>query len=142
MSPKKVARKPAKQVFSAEERAAMNEYIQEKKGANDESAVLQKIDGMPVPDRAMAKRLHRLMKSAAPDLTPKLWYGMPAYARGDKIICFFQAAYKFKARYATLGFSDKAMLDDGSIWPVAYALKELTVIEEAKISGLVKKAAG
>lgn len=146
MSSKKVAKKPvkkaAKQIFSAEERAAMKEYIQEQKGVNDESAVVEKITGMPEPDRSMARKLHRLIKASAPDLSPKLWYGMPAYSKGEKMICFFQPAYKFKARYGTLGFSDKAALDEGACWPVAYALTALTGTEEAKISALVKRAAG
>jgi len=145
MSPKQVAkkaaRKAAKQIFSAEERAAMKEYIQEQKGVNDESAVVEKIAGMPEPDRSMARKLHRLVKASAPDLSPRLWYGMPAYSKGEKMICFFQPAYKFKARYGTLGFSDKAALDEGALWPVAYALGQLSSSEEAKISALVKKAA-
>ncbi len=130
-------------VFTAEERAAMKDYIKEKKAgkANDESAVLAKIAELPEPDRSMAKRVHAIVMSAVPDLTPRLWYGMPAYARDGNVVCYFQDAHKFKARYATLGFSDKAHLDEGALWPVAYALKELTPAEEAKISELVKKAA-
>ena len=105
-----------------------------------ESAVIAKIAEMPEPDREMAGRLHNIIMKSAPGLTPRTWYGMPAYARGDKIICFFQGAYKFKSRYATLGFSDKAILDEGNMWPSSYALKELTAAEEAKIAALVKKA--
>ena len=137
MSPKKAAGK-----FTAEERAAMQERVKELKGAGDgESVVLAKITAMPEPDRAMGKRLHAIIKANAPALSPKLWYGMPAYARGDKIVCFFQPAHKFKARYATLGFSDKATLDDGTMWPTTFALTTLTAADEAKIGALVKKAA-
>jgi uncharacterized protein YdhG (YjbR/CyaY superfamily) len=102
--------------------------------------VLAKIAAMPEPERAMVKRLHAIIKASAPALSPKLWYGMPAYAKDGKVVCFFQSAFKFKTRYATLGFSDKANLDEGALWPVAYALKELTANEEARISALVKKA--
>jgi hypothetical protein len=127
--------------FTAEERAAMKERVNELKGKGDgESVVLAKIAGMKDPDRAMAKRVHGIVMAAAPGLTPKLWYGMPAYANGDKTICHFQDAHKFKSRYATLGFSDKANLDEGTMWPVAYALKELTAADEARIGSLVKKA--
>ena len=130
--------------FTDEEKAAMRDYIQEKKavaaGADGESLVLAKIAGMPEPDRTMAKRLHAIIKTSAPTLTPRLWYGMPAYSKEDKVVCFFQDAKKFKSRYATLGFSDKANLDEGSMWPVAYALKGLAAAEEAKIATLVKKA--
>ena len=129
--------------FTAEERAAMKEYVQEMKGAGEgESAVLAKIATMKEPDRAMAKRLHAIIRASAPALVPRTWYGMPAYAKDDKVVCFFQSAQKFKARYATLGFSDQANLDDGRLWPTAFALKDLTAAEEAKIGALVKKAVG
>jgi hypothetical protein len=130
--------------FTDEERAAMKERAQELKAeARDgESAVLAKIAEMPEPDRGMARRLHAIIKAAAPALSPKTWYGMPAYARDGKVVCFFQSAQKFNARYATLGFGDSASLDEGSMWPTAFALKELTATEEARISALVKKAAG
>ncbi len=125
-----------------EEIAAMKETLNERNAdkADGESAVLTKIAEMPEPDRAMAKRLHALIKVSAPDLSPKTWYGMPAYAKGEKVVCFFQPAYKFKVRYATLGFSDKANLDEGLIWPVTFAVKKLTPAEETKIVALVKKA--
>ena len=134
--------------FTAEERAAMKERAQELKAqarankdkADGENAVLAKIAEMPEPDRAMAKRLHAIIKTGAPALSPKTWYGMPAYAKDGKVVCFFQSAEKFKSRYATLGFSDEANLDDGAMWPTSFALKELTESEEAKISSLVKKA--
>jgi len=130
--------------FSAEERAAMKERALELKIAGDkaagEKALLTKIVAMKEPDRAMAKRLHEIIKANAPSLTPKTWYGMPAYAKDDKVVCFFQDAAKFKARYATLGFSDAANLDEGAMWPTSFALKELTAAEEAKIAALVKKA--
>jgi uncharacterized protein YdhG (YjbR/CyaY superfamily) len=130
--------------FTDEEKAAMRDYIQEKKGvaagADGESLVLAKIAAMKEPDRTMAKRIHTLIKASAPSLTPRLWYGMPAYSKDDKVVCFFQDAAKFKSRYATLGFSDKAKLDEGSMWPVVFALKELTAAEEARIATLVKKA--
>lgn len=122
----------------------MKERAQELKAATNkadgESVVLAKIAEMPEPDRAMAQRLHALIKASAPDLSPKTWYGMPAYAKDGKVVCFFQSAQKFKTRYATLGFSDAANLDDGDLWPVTFALKELTAAEEARISALVKKA--
>ena len=102
--------------------------------------MLAKIAEMPEPERAMAKRLHAIIKANAPELSPKLWYGMPAYAKDDKVVCFFQDAQKFKSRYATLGFSDKANLDEGHMWPTAFALKELTAADEARIGELVKKA--
>lgn len=131
--------------FTAEERAAMKERAKELKAeatkADSENAVLEKIGEMPEPERSMAKRLHAIIKTNAPDLMPKLWYGMPAYARDGKILCFFQSAQKFGTRYATLGFNDIANLDEGSVWPVAYALKELTAADEAMIGALVKKAA-
>jgi uncharacterized protein YdhG (YjbR/CyaY superfamily) len=132
------------QVFTAEERAAMKARVQEQKAAankaDGESAVLAKIAEMAEADRVMAKRLHAVIKASAPDLSPKLWYGMPAYARDDKVVCFFQSAQKFKTRYATLGFSDEANLDEGAVWPTAFALTKLTAADEAKIGKLVKKA--
>ena len=136
--------------FTDEERAAMKERAQELKAAarpgpragkaDGESDVLAKIAEMPKPDRAMAERLHAIIKASAPALSPRTWYGMPAYAKDGSVVCFFQSAHKFKARYATFGFSDKANLDEGTVWPVAFALKELTAAEEAKIGALVKKA--
>jgi len=128
--------------FTDEERAAMKERARElKRGKTDgESDVLAKIAEMPEPDRSMAERLHALIKAIAPTLSPKTWYGMPAYARDGDVICFFQSAQKFKARYSTFGFSDKANLDEGAMWPTAFALKTLTSVEEAKIEALVKKA--
>ncbi len=128
--------------FTDEERVAMKERIQELKAdkADGESSVLAKIAEMPEPDRTMGKRLHGIIKASAPALSPRLWYGMPAYAKDDKVVCHFQDAAKFKTRYATLGFSDKANLDEGSMWPTAFALKELTAAEEARIAALVKKA--
>ncbi len=132
--------------FTDEERVAMRERVQELKAAggkaDEERSVLAKIAEMPEPDRRMAERLHAIVKASAPALSPKLWYGMPAYARDDKVVCFFQSAQKFKTRYATFGFSDKANLDDGALWPTAFALTEMTAAEEARISALVKKAAG
>ena len=110
------------------------------KKADDEAAVLAKIAEMPAPYRAMGERLHAIIKASAPVLSPKLWYGMPAYAKDGKVVCFFQCAQKFNTRYATLGFNDKANLDEGGLWPVAFALKELTAAEEARIGALVKKA--
>ena len=131
--------------LTADERAAMKELVQERKaqarGEDGESAVLAKIAEMPDPDRAMAERLHAIVKASAPSLSPKTWYGMPAYAKDGKVVCFFQSAAKFKARYATFGFSDKANFDDGNMWPTSFALKKLTSAEEKKIAGLVKKAA-
>jgi uncharacterized protein YdhG (YjbR/CyaY superfamily) len=131
-------------VLTAEERAAMKELVQERKaaarGEDGESAVLGKIAEMPEPDRVMAERLHAIVKASAPSLSPRTWYGMPAYAKDGKVVCFFQSAAKFKARYATVGFSDKANLDDGNMWPTYFALKELTAAEEQKIAELVKKA--
>ncbi|MDE1852172.1 MAG: DUF1801 domain-containing protein [Thaumarchaeota archaeon] len=128
--------------FTEEEKAAMREAVLERKrGTEDgESAVLTKIAEMAEPDRSMARRFHAIVKASAPGLTPRTWYGMPAYSKDDKVVCFFQAAAKFKARYATLGFSDKADLDEGAMWPVVYALRELTPVEEAKIVALLKKA--
>ena len=129
--------------FTDEERAAMKERVQELNvdRADGESTVLAKIASMPKPDRVMGERLHAILKASAPAVTPRLWYGMPAYSNKDgKIICFFQAAQKFKTRYATFGFSDKANLDEGNMWPTAFALKELTTADEAKIAAPVKKA--
>jgi uncharacterized protein YdhG (YjbR/CyaY superfamily) len=135
-------KKPAKRRkgFSDEEKAAMRERAREAKGKDGESDLLAKIAEMKEPDRAMAERLHALMKDVAPDLTPKTWYGMPAYAKDGQIVCFFQPAAKFKARYSTFGFNEKANLDDGEMWPTAYALTELTPAAEKKIAALVKKA--
>jgi uncharacterized protein YdhG (YjbR/CyaY superfamily) len=136
--------------FTDEERAAMKERAKEQKAqarrgpradkADGENDVLAKIAEMPEPDRAMAKRLHEIVKASAPDLSPKTWYGMPAYAKDGKVVCFFQSAQKFNSRYATFSFSDKANLDEGAMWPTSFALKELTATEEAKISALVKRA--
>ncbi len=134
--------------FTDEEKAAMKARAQELKAearadkdkAAGESAVLAAIAAMQEPDRAMAKRLHAIIKASAPALSPKTWYGMPAYAKDGKVVCFFQSAQKFNTRYATLGFSDAANLDKDALWPVAFALKELTAAEEAKIGALVKKA--
>jgi len=140
----------ASKLFTDEERAAMREYVQERKAAasagphaekaGEESAVLAKIAAMSPPDRALGQRLHGIIKASAPELLPRLWYGMPAYAKDGKVVCFFQDARKFKTRYATLGFSDKANLDEGHMWPTAFALKEMTAAEEARIGALVKKA--
>lgn len=131
--------------FTAEERAAMKERGQElkaaRRGADAESDVLTKIAEMPAPDRSMAERIHAIVKASAPNLAPKTWYGMPAYARDGKVVCFFQSADKFKARYATFGFNDAANLDDGSMWPTSFALKQLTAADEKRIAALVKKAA-
>ena len=135
--------------FTADERAAMKARAQEQKAearanknrADGERALLEAIAGMKGRDRAMAKRVHAIVTASAPELWPKTWYGMPAYARDGKVVCFFQDAAKFNARYATFGFNDSANLDDGAMWPVAYALKELTAAEEKKIAALVKKAA-
>ncbi|HEX2686529.1 MAG TPA: DUF1801 domain-containing protein [Kofleriaceae bacterium] len=136
--------------FTADERAAMRERAQELKAAarrgpragkaDGESDVLAKIAEMPEPDRAMAERLHALIKTSAPALSPRTWYGMPAYAKDGNVVCFFQSAQKFQTRYATFGFSDKANLDQGAMWPTAFALKELTAAEEARIGALVKQA--
>ena len=128
--------------LTKEEIAAMKERLQELNadGAGAESAVLVKIAKMPEPDRALGRRIHAIVKASAPSLTSRLWYGMPAYAKDGRVICFFQDANKFKARYATLGFSDKANLDEGAMWPTSFALKKLTAAEEAKIAALVKKA--
>jgi uncharacterized protein YdhG (YjbR/CyaY superfamily) len=133
-------RKSAKKGFTAEERAAMRERAKELKSAGGESDVLAKIAEMPKADRAMAERVHAIVKASAPDLSPRTWYGMPAYAKDGKVVCFFRSAAKFKSRYATLGFSDQANLDEGAMWPTDFALKKLTAAEEKKISALVKKA--
>ena len=137
----------ASEVFSAEERAAMREYVQERKAARsgagkaeEASAVLAKIAAMAAPDRAMAERVHAIISASAPELAPRLWYGMPAYAKDGKVVCFFQDAKKFKTRYGTLGFSDKAALDDGTMWPTAFALQKLTADDEARIAALVRRA--
>ncbi|MER6241842.1 iron chaperone [Streptomyces griseorubiginosus] len=141
------------ETFTAEERAAMKERAQEvkasarrgsraDKAAEDEAAVVAKIAEMQDSDRVMAERIHAVVKASAPDLAPKLWYGMPAYAKDGKVVCFFQSAQKFNARYATFGFNDKAELDEGTMWPTAFALTRLTVADEARIGELVKRAAG
>ncbi len=150
MSPKKETQKSAKKSegFTDEERAAMKARAQELKAearanknkAAGESDVLAAIAAMPEPDRAMAERLHEIIKASAPALAPKTWYGMPAYAKDGKVVCFFQSAHKFNSRYATFGFSDTANLDEGTMWPTAFALTELTATEEARIGALVKQA--
>jgi uncharacterized protein YdhG (YjbR/CyaY superfamily) len=149
MSPKTDTKRSAKSTtaasrksngLTAEEKAALRETIRERKSPGGEKDVLAKIAEMKRPDRAMAKRLHEIIKETAPDLSPRTWYGMPAYAKDGKVVCFFQDAQKFKSRYATLGFSDKANLDKGAMWPTSFALKELTAAEEKKIVALVKKA--
>ena len=153
-SRKSAARAPAaggkREGFTDEERAAMKERARELKGggrrgpggrkADEEAAVVAKIAEMPQPDRAMAERLHAVVKASAPALSPRTWYGMPAYALDGKVVCFFQSAQKFKTRYATFGFSDAANLDEGAMWPTAFALEKLTAAEEARIGGLLKKA--
>ena len=130
------------EAFTDAEKGAMKDRVQELKlgKADEEGSVLAKIAEMSESDRAIANRLHAVIKASAPTLSPKTWYGMPAYAREGKIVCFFQPARKFKTRYATLGFNDPAKLDEGGMWPVAYALKKLTAAEEAKVGALVKKA--
>ncbi len=137
--------------FTEEEKAAMRDRVQELKAAarrtdgaepNEEDAVLAKLAGMAAPDRAMGERVHAIIMAAVPGLSPRLWYGMPAYAKNGSVVCHFQPAYRFKTRYATLGFSDKAALDEGNVWPVAFALNQLNPAEESKIAALVKKAAG
>jgi hypothetical protein len=157
MSPKKGTQKSAKSTtainkkskgFTEDERAAMKERVKELKAearrgadkADGESAVLAKIAEMQGSERAMAKRLHAIIKASAPALSAKTWYGMPAYARDGKVVCFFQSAQKFKSRYATFGFSDVANLDEGAMWPTSFALKEMTAAEEARIGALLKKA--
>jgi uncharacterized protein YdhG (YjbR/CyaY superfamily) len=144
MSPAKDTKASAKRTgFTAEERAAMKERAQELKAearrADGEKALLAKIAEMPEPDRAMAERLHAIITASAPDLSPKTWYGMPAYAKDGKVVCYFTPASKFKERYATFGFNDTANLDEGNMWPTSFALKNLTAAEEAKIEALVKK---
>ena len=138
------ATRKASKVFTEEERDAMKTRAAELKAdtakADGESEVLAKIAALPEPDRTVAERLHAIIKASAPALSPRTWYGMPAYAKDGKVVCFFQSAQKFKTRYATFGFSDKANLDEGPMWPTSFALKELTAAEEAKIGGLVKKA--
>jgi hypothetical protein len=128
--------------FTEEERGAIRDRVQELKADKEdgESLVLAKIAEMPEPDRTMSKRIHAIIKESVPTLTPRLWYGMPAYSKDDKVVCFFQTAQKFKTRYASFGFSDKANLDEGNMWPAAFALKRLTAAEEARIAALVKKA--
>ena len=133
-------KKGPKKGFTAEERAAMKERAQELKAAGAESDVLAKIAEMPKADRELAERVHAIVKASAPGLSPRTWYGMPAYAKDGKVVCFFQSAQKFKTRYATLGFSDQANLDDGAMWPTSFALKELTAAEEARIGALVEQA--
>src|SRR5262245_25833497 len=143
MAEKRPATRKKSTGFTAEERAAMRERARElKAGATDgESEVLAKIGEMQEPDRGMAERLHAIVKASAPELTPRTWYGMPAYAKDGKVVCFFQSGQKFKTRYATVGFSDKANLDDGAMWPVAFALTELTAATEKRIAALLKQAA-
>src|SRR5919109_5140944 len=154
MSERKTTRKPTKKStaakgktgrgWSPEERAAAKAYAKEMKmeerGANDEKAALEAIAAMPPKDRDMGMRIHEIVKASAPDIAAKTWYGMPAYAKDGKVICFFQSADKFKARYATLGFNDDAHLDEGAMWPSSFALTKLTAADEARIAALVKKA--
>ena len=151
MAKSRPTKKPAKSTaatskkfkgFTGEEKAAMKERVQELKSdeTDGESAVLAKIAEMPEPDRTIGKRIHAIVKASAPALSPRTWYGMPAYAKDDKVVCFFQPAQKFRTRYATLGFSDKANLDEGAMWATAFALKGLTAAEEARVAALVKKA--
>jgi uncharacterized protein YdhG (YjbR/CyaY superfamily) len=149
----KKTRKPAKRTtaprnsskrFTAEERAAMKERAQELKASSSRAegarSLLAKIAEMPKPDRAIAERIHAIVEASAPDLSPRTWYGMPAYAKDGKVVCFFQSADKFKSRYATFGFSDDANLDEGAMWPTSWALRKLTAADEKKIAALVKKA--
>ena len=143
-APSRTASSKSSGGFTVEERAAMRERVQELKRAekgDEEGTVLEKIAAMQGSDRAMGERIHALVKAAAPGLSSRLWYGMPAYAKDGQVICFFQDARKFKSRYATLGFSDKAKLDEGQMWPTYFALKDLTAADEARITALVKKAA-
>ena len=148
MAERKPAKKGTQKGFTEDERAAMKERARELKAearaskdrAAGESDVLAKIAEMRGPDRAMAERLHAIITATAPALSPKTWYGMPAYAKDGKVVCFFQSAEKFKSRYATLGFSDEANLDEGAMWPTSFALKELTAADEARIAALVKRA--
>ena len=142
---KRTTAKPTKyEGLSKEEIAAMKETIRERRaaarGEDQEQAVLERIASMPQPDRAMAERIHEIVRASAPDLEPRTWYGMPAYSKGGKVVCFFQDAAKFKARYATFGFNDAANLDDGDMWPTSYALKKLSDTDEKKIAALVKRA--
>lgn len=142
----KPAAKKTAPAFTAEERSAMKDRAKEvkaaKSGADDAAAVLEKIAELDSPDRELAERVHQLVTTAAPSLAPRLWYGMPAYAKDGKVLCFFQPATKFKARYATLGFNDVAQLDDGSMWPSAYAVTALTDADEKKVVALIRKAVG
>ncbi len=150
MKDKQKSARGAAATFTDEERAAMKETVRERRAAarrgpsadeaDGESDVLAKIAEMAEPDRAMAERIHAIVKASAPVLSPRTWYGMPAYAKDGKVVCFFQSGQKFKTRYATFGFQDKANLDDGAMWPVAFALTKLTAADEARISALVKKA--
>jgi uncharacterized protein YdhG (YjbR/CyaY superfamily) len=144
MSAKKATTAKKSEGFTQEERAAMRERAKELKAEarreDGERALLAKIAEMPPADRDLAKRLHEIIKATAPGLSPKTWYGMPAYAKDDKIVCFFQSADKFKSRYATLGFSDQANLDDGAMWPTSFALKKLSTPDEVRIAALVKTA--
>lgn len=145
---KRTAKGDAAAGFTAEERAAMRERARELKasrrpragGETEERAVLEKIAAMPAPDRAVGERLHAIIRAAAPQLAPRLWYGMPAYARDGKVLCFFQNAQKFRTRYSTLGFSDQAALDEGAMWPTSFALAELGAIEEARVVELLRRA--
>ena len=153
MSPKKDTRKSVRsttgrgsELLSAEERAAMRETLKERRralsgAADGEADVLAKIAEMPEPDRGMARRLHAVIKASAPTLSPKTWYGMPAYAKDGKVVCFFQSGHKFKSRYATFGFQDAANLDEGDIWPTSFALKKFSTAVEERIGTLVKRAA-
>jgi uncharacterized protein YdhG (YjbR/CyaY superfamily) len=143
MSPKKAtAIKKKVKIFTAEERAVMKEHVQDMKSGKTEgeAVVFARIAALREPDRTMAKRLHAIVRASGPTLEPRLWYGMPAYAKDGKVVCFFQSAQKFKTRYATFGFSDKANLDDGNMWPTAFALTALTAAEETRIGALVRKA--
>jgi len=143
MAKAKTTAKKKAATFSKEERAAMKEYVREKKGGGQgEGEVLAKIKKMAKPDRELAERLHALIKATAPELASRTWYGMPAYTKDDKVVCFFQDAGKFKARYATLGFSDKAKLDDGDMWPTAFAVVAMNDAVSRKLKALVTKAAG
>ncbi len=139
-------RKTSEEILTADEKAAMRELVKERKAAkgkiDGEADVLAKIAELPAADRSMAERIHALVKANAPDLAPRTWYGMPAYTKDGKVVCFFKAASKFETRYATFGFEDQANLDDGEMWPTSYALKTLTGADEKKLGELVKKAAG
>jgi uncharacterized protein YdhG (YjbR/CyaY superfamily) len=141
-APAKTGSRKASRGFTAEERSAMQDRVREHKSDGGEVDVLAAIAKMPDPDRTMAARLHAVIRTNAPALAPKTWYGMPAYAKDDKVVCYFRPAYKFKDRYATFGFNDKARLDEGAMWPTAYALIELGAAEEARITALVRKALG